>query len=650
MLNNKSIRFKLTVFILTGVIFIVLGLFSYYYFVSSKLLLKTALENAQHLTNETINKVENVFLASAKIPKNLAFVLENTTISDQEMIKFQEVVVRENDEIFASAIAFEPGEYKKNIKRYAPFFFKEDSLISFQNLDSGEYNYFLQDWYQIPKELNRAYWSEPYYDEGGGDILMSTYSVPFHRKDSDKLRGIITIDISLEWLQKIFQQLKIYESGYGFLLSQSGRYIVHPNEDLVMNASIFDIAESRNDSLLREAGRKMLRGEQSIVEISSPGTKEKFWLYYAPLLSNGYTMGIVIPQKEFYADLYQLNKTVFFSGIAGLIFLFAVISVISKKITLPLRNLSEATKVIGQGDFSVKLPQLTTGDEIGILSRSFEKMQITLKEYIENLKSATAEKERIQGELRIAHDIQMSIIPKTFPPFPNRNDVDIFGVLEPAKAVGGDLYDFFLLDDDHLCAAIGDVSGKGVPASLFMAVTRTLLRAKANKTMQLSIDEIITGMNIDLCSENEASMFVTFFLTIINLKTGEMKYCNAGHNFPYILHADGKLTELNQTHGLPLGVMDLSPYSFDKIQLEKGARLFLFTDGINEAENMEKELFDDRRLRQTLGSMGKEPSPRVIIETMRSRVKKFTGEAEQSDDLTMLSIKYKGNYAEKSTN
>ena len=642
MLNNKSLRFKLTLFILSGVSLIFVGIFSYYYHVSSTLLLKTARENSEHLTNEIVNKVENVFLSTAKIPENLAYVLQNSTMEAQNLINFQRIVVEKNREIYGSTIAFEKGEFKPDIDRFAPYFYRNGDTVAYQNLDSEAYNYFLQDWYQIPKEINKPYWSEPYFDEGGGNILMTTYSVPFYNSETQKFRGIITIDISLEWLQDIFSELKIYQSGYGFLITKSGRFVVAPNPDLIMNSSIFDVAELRNDSLLRETGRQMQQGKKGMVELTDPLSERKCWLYYAPFPSSGYSMGIIIPQHEFYAELFKLNRTVIISAFIGLGFLFGVISLISTRITQPLHNLSEITKDIGSGNFDVELPHMITGDEIGMLSRSFEKMQITLKEYIDNLQKATAEKERIQGELRIAHDIQMSIIPKTFPPFPHRKDVDIFGILEPAKAVGGDLYDFFLLDDDHLCVAIGDVSGKGVPASLFMAVTRTLLRAKANATMNMKIHEIVTSMNQDLCSENDTAMFVTFFLAIINLKNGKMQYCNAGHNFPYVIHTDGKVELLDKSHGLPLGVMDMNPYKSDKIQLDKGARLFLYTDGINEAENENHDLFDDFRLAEMMKKLKDEKKPEAIINSVYDEVKKFVGNAEQSDDMTMMTVIYKG--------
>lgn len=652
MLKNSSLRIKLSVYILAGTILVIGILFSYYYKVSRRLILESAQENAQHLTMETVNSIENVFRSASKIPENLAYVLETGSYEEQALYRLMASLVRNNSEIFGSTIAFEPGAFFPDSERFAPYFFKEGNRIVQSSLANPEYNYHLQDWYQIPKELNKPVWSEPYYDEGGGGIIMTTYSVPFYRADaghSDKtFRGIITIDISLVWLKEVFEKLSIYDTGYGFLLSNSGKYLVHPNPDNIMNASIFDIAELQHDPHLRELGRKMVRGKRGFTKVKQPFTGQEVYLYYAPFPSSGFSMGIVIPVDELFAVLSHLNRNIVIIGILGLLALLVVISFISGRITQPITRLSMATAQIGQGDFNAALPAIDSNDEIGQLMHSFEKMQIALAEYIENLKKTTADKEKIEGELRIAHDIQMSIIPKTFPPFPDRSDVDIFGILESAKAVGGDLYDFFLLDEDRLGAAIGDVSGKGVPASLFMAVTRTLLRAKSMNMKNASPGKIVTSMDIDLCTENDASMFVTFFYFILNLKTGELEYCNAGHNPPFVLDETGEITALNTVHGFPLGVMEAEPYRTGTIMIKPGARIVLYTDGVTEAENTNRELFKEKRLLDTLKLMKDVQDPKEITLAVKKAVKGFTLEAEQSDDLTMLVITYLGgNYSQE---
>ncbi|MBN2600823.1 MAG: HAMP domain-containing protein, partial [Candidatus Marinimicrobia bacterium] len=428
MLKNSSLRIKLSVYILAGTILVIGILFSYYYKVSRRLILESAQENAQHLTMETVNSIENVFRSASKIPENLAYVLETGSYEEQALYRLMASLVRNNSEIFGSTIAFEPGAFFPDSERFAPYFFKEGNRIVQSSLANPEYNYHLQDWYQIPKELNKPVWSEPYYDEGGGGIIMTTYSVPFYQADaghSDKtFRGIITIDISLVWLKEVFEKLSIYDTGYGFLLSNSGKYLVHPNPDNIMNASIFDIAELQHDPHLRELGRKMVRGKRGFTKVKQPFTGQEVYLYYAPFPSSGFSMGIVIPVDELFAVLSHLNRNIVIIGILGLLALLVVISFISGRITQPITRLSMATAQIGQGDFNAALPTIDSNDEIGQLMHSFEKMQIALAEYIENLKKTTADKEKIEGELRIAHDIQMSIIPKTFPPFPDRSDVD----------------------------------------------------------------------------------------------------------------------------------------------------------------------------------------------------------------------------------
>jgi len=644
MLKNRSLRFKLNLYILTGTILVALVIFTYYYSISRRLLLDNVEETARHLTLETVNQVESVFRSSGKIPENLACVIEMSQVDEKGLLRFLREVVNRNDEVFGSTVSFEPYAFFSDRERYGPYYFKGDNGLEFASLADPTYNYFLRDWYQIPKEIKRPIWSEPYFDEGGGDIVMATYSVPFYwDKDGEHcFRGIITIDISLEWLQHIFSQITIYQSGYGFLISPSGKYLIHPQQDFVMNESIFDVAEVNNDQSLREVGRSMVRGQTGFMNITDPVSGRDSYLYFAPFPSSGYSMGIVIPKVELYADMARLNKVIAVIGAVGLLVLFGVISFISTRITKPMRELSKAAEYIGQGDFSAPLPAIETGDEIGHLTASFGHMQQALKEYIANLKATTAAKEKIEGELRIAHDIQMSIIPKTFPPFPDRSDLDIFGILEPAKAVGGDLYDFFLLDDDHLCAVIGDVSGKGVPASLFMAVTRTLLRAKAMNMKGLTPGKIVASMNNDLCTDNTSAMFVTFFLLILDLRTSEIQYCNAGHNPPFLMTHDGQLESIAELHGLPLGIIEGEAYGTATKRLRPGDKIVLYTDGVTEAENVEQQLFEENRLAAVLRELGGKADARTVTLRIKESVTEFVAGAEQSDDLTLLILSHLG--------
>ena len=280
------------------------------------------------------------------------------------------------------------------------------------------------------------------------------------------------------------------------------------------------------------------------------------------------------------------------------------------------------------------------GDEVGLLAEAFVDMQGKLLEYLENLKRTTAAKERIESELKIAHDIQMSFLQKMFPPFPDRSEFDLYAMLEPAKEVGGDLYDFCMLDDDHLFFYVGDVSDKGVPAALFMAVTMTLMKRSAQEKGTHPA-EILRQVNVDLVSENANLLFVTLCCFFLNLKTGEFSYSNAGHNPPVILRADGAAEWLDLPEGLVLGVMAETEYKTRTATLKPGDAILLYTDGVTEAMSPSREVYSDERLLETsAGLIGKGASE--AAEILMASVKEHAAGAPPSDDITILTVKYRG--------
>ena len=274
------------------------------------------------------------------------------------------------------------------------------------------------------------------------------------------------------------------------------------------------------------------------------------------------------------------------------------------------------------------------GDEVGDLAQAFQRMETELENSIENLKKTTSTKERMESELNIGREIQMSMIPLIFPPFPDRKEIVIYGTMEPAREVGGDFYDFFFIDEDRFCFCIGDVSGKGVPAALFMAVTKTLIKSRAAD--DYSPASIITHINDELSRHNEAFMFVTIFIGILNTKTGTFLYTNAGHNPPYIKRKDGSIEQIDQLHGPVAGAISGLTYKEDKTSLSKKDILLLYTDGITEARNREKEFFSDKRLAEVLSSF-EDISAEDIVNSTVSEVKRFEDGADQADLIAALS-------------
>lgn len=613
--------------------------FSIYYYFTRNTIRETTRENAIFLANNTVNRIEQVLGPAEKIPEIVARMLESSFLTRDSLIPILRSILSKNKSIYASAIAYEPNYFPEQGKFYAPYVFRQGDSIRSTMLGDENYEYAFMDWYQIPKMTNAPYWSEPYYDEGGGNIIMTTYSVPFYtiREGRKTFTGVVTIDVSLNWLTEIMSSVKILNTGYAFLLSRNGVIITHPNKAYVMNQSIFTIASENNQPGMREVGRQMIQGKNNFAsaDFKSKWHSGKLWINYKGLPSSHWSIGVIYPDKEMFASLRKINLILLLLIVAGLSLLsFFTIKIINR-LTAPLKHFADSARLIAAGNFNVQLPEIKTQDEMKELYNSFSYMQKELSEYIVNLKDTTTAKEKIESELRIAREIQMAMIPHIFPPFPDLPQIDVFAVLKSAKEVGGDLYDFFVIDGDKFCFAIGDVSGKGVPASLFMAVTRTLVRSISDKEILPSV--IVSTLNKSLSMNNESSMFVTFFLGVLNLTTGEMSYSNAGHNPPVIIRKNGDVVMFEKTKFIPVGLFEDFEYGESSVRMESGDKIFLYTDGVSEAEDSENKLFGEENLLEII-RQNAHASPRDLIKKMEEGLATHVNGHTQSDDITMMTI------------
>ena len=541
MLRNRSLAFKLILFFSASSILIFSIVLAYTYYYSREIIQANEEKDARNLALMKATRIETVLNSVQKVTQGLADYLEHSSCSKGEILAMIRTTVKHNPEIYGSSIAFEPYGFDKKTPFLAPYFHRKREKIEFADLADGSYAYLQGDWYQIPKELQTPQWSEPYFDEGGGNIFMTTYSVPFYGKvgGERRFRGIVTADVSLEGLQEIVSSIKILKTGYGFLISKNGTLVTHPSKELIMNETLFGVAEARGDARLREIARKMIKGESGSLPFQDLVSARKCWMTYTPIPSSGWSLAVLFPLDELTADINRLYRTMIVMAVIGLVLLSVAVIFISRTITRPLRAMSKATEDIAKGNLDNALPPVTSRDEVGKMAEGFMTMQKSLKEYIRKLTETTAAKERMESELSIAREIQMSILPKIFPPFPDHPEFDLYAVIEPAREVGGDFYDFFQIDPTHLCFVIADVSGKGVPASLFMAVTKTLIKATAKAGITPA--EILTQVNEELASGNDAAMFVTIFCGILDTETGEIRYANAGHNPPLLIDTEGKV-------------------------------------------------------------------------------------------------------------
>ncbi len=621
---------------------LVFGLAIGYNYIQARAMITGKLEpTARHLVTAAAARVEKVITSVTAQTESMARSLEILGVSDATLLPFIQASVLSHPDVYGSAVAFETWPDGRFKTPRAPYFYRTAEGVGSLDL-ANSYDYHLQDWYQIARELGRTEWSEPYFDEGGGDALMATCSVPFFETKNGRRRiaGIVTADVSLKRLTDIVSSIQVLKTGYGFLLSRNGTFLAHPRQDLIMNESLFSLAEDRNSPEIRKIGRSMVRGESGFIPYQAVSGVDS-WMYYAPLPSVGWTLGVIFPKDELFADIRALTFAMAGMGLAGFLLLALVIVLIARTITTPIRALADATTRIAEGDFTAPLPRVSSKDEVGALTRDFRIMRDSLTEHIRQLTETTAARERMESELKIAHDIQMSILPKTFPPFPSRDEFDLYATIAPAREVGGDFYDFFQLDEDRLCFVIGDVSGKGVPAALFMAVTKTLIKSFARDKQDVSPEAILVHVNEELAADNDACMFVTLFCGILHTITGEVYYANAGHNPPLLVRRDGTVSWLPKAKALMAGPMPGISYSLERLVLEPGESLFLYTDGVTEAMNQAEELYSEQRLETELSLFAGQPIRRGI-DSVLSSIRRFVDGAEQSDDITMMAVRYSG--------
>ncbi len=360
-----------------------------------------------------------------------------------------------------------------------------------------------------------------------------------------------------------------------------------------------------------------------------------------PVKDLGLVVLAVESRDEVFAAVGRIWSTALMIGGVFLVLALLVGVLGGKRLSAPIAAVSEAAGKVAGGDFSVRVP-VAGKDEVGELGKSFNQMAGQLTDTLKKLQETTAAKERMQTELAIGHNIQMSMVPLHFPAFPERSEFDIHAALKPAFEVGGDYYDFFLVDDDTLAVCIADVSGKGVPAALFMAVTRTLVKTHAKGG--LGPDEILEKVNDDLAKDNDACMFVTVFLGLMKISTGALTFTNAGHNPAYIKRKGGKTERLEQLHGPVVAAIEEVPYASGTTTLAPGDTLLLYTDGVNEAMNIKQELFTDERLANLIRDKQWGSSSQAV-DVILDDVWKFQGKADQADDVTVVALRYLGKKA-----
>ncbi|BAL83182.1 putative protein serine/threonine phosphatase [Selenomonas ruminantium subsp. lactilytica TAM6421] len=535
-----------------------------------------------------------------------------------------------------------------------------DSAARFANDASNTpltFNATSRPWYRLAQNQGKLTFTEVYSDSFSGGLRIAC-TMPY--EVNGEFAGVVAMST---YLENISQLVLNAQTDTCFVLDDNGHILFYKDENnMIKDVDSKQDLRTLDNAGMAEAIKAMTQGEKGARNVIING--KEYYLAFAPIKQVGWSFAAAIDADEVLKTEEQAREDVLaiarknvgnMNSYMTLIMLAmaVVILVIIAGVTWqgrrmgnrfvhPIMELSDGVREIASGNLDKKL-EINTGDEIEHLSKCFNAMTDELQSYMKNLTKVTAEKERIATELNVATNIQESMLPNIFPPFPDRSDFDIYATMHAAKEVGGDFYDFYMLDENHVVITIADVSGKGVPSALFMVISKTILKNFAlTMTGENDLAAVVSCTNDQLCQNNDAMMFVTAFVGMLDVKTGKFVYVNAGHNPPLLYrHKEQKFTYLQVKRNFVMGGMEEMDYQGQELMLEPGDKLFLYTDGVTEALSEKEELFGEERLQTCLNASAAKPIKDLMADVNKS-LSQHVGQAEQSDDITMLALVYNG--------
>jgi len=638
MKSRNSLSLKLSLTILSIILLIFVSIVFYNFRISQGILLKEAENNAKNISHLTISQIEDALNSVENASGIVAGYISQNFINQADIDKMLRLLANNDEQITSSFVLLDQGGADSNPSEFHYYYRKDENGIA--QSQAGNVNTTMDTWLKRIIERNEAFWSEPYLDPKTGD-MEAAYLVPAYFSDMNHVlvKGLVGIELRLKWLQEVINTKKVFKSDYIFIISKEGKPVLTPGKRYDNDTDIYAMAKEMNNPAFLELGKKMMKGETGFEQLPEILTDVKSVVYYSPVPSTNWSVAVVFPDHELYSDLYFTTIKIAVAGLLGFILICIATILILRRLTQPLRELAQAANTIGHGNFEVIMPDIKSNDEVGVLKDSLLTMQLELQSYIQNLVKTEKEKEHIESELQVAKAIQMGYLRQDFDTFSAGKDIEIAALIKPAHEVGGDFYDYFMVDESTVCISIGDVAGKGVPAALLMTIVLSLTRS-GNYTGD-HLKTVVEKINNLLCRQNENSMFTTFFIGLLNIRNRELTFCNAGHNFPYLIR-DEQLFEVRGTHGIALGVIENQVYKTGKLSMNIGDAVILYTDGITDAENQTGEFFNKNRLEDVL-MLSKNLPVIGITKAVHQQLKKFTDGQTQSDDFTVLAVRYKDN-------
>ncbi len=637
--NFRGLAFKQSVWILIGVTIAFAMTFGVIRSQIKQGIYNLVVQKGEEISEANVTFIDKLFNTGRKIGDDIAENLGKREMTKAEMDEFLLQSLgnarRILPQVIAVVVAFEPGmgpETKNGeFMRLARYVNDATVLVTGTNYQDKE-------WYASTRDGGTSRWQEPFIGEFVHEPI-AVYTIPIIRRDKkgeDVLVGVLAVDMSIDFLKNTIASVPVSDSGYAMILSSKSTIVAHPKSvDLGGDENNLVVEKVKTekgedfDRVTQKAEHGLFRG--------FVGDSDQSAIYYTTIKSNNWIFMVVWPMQKFLEGQSSFVRLIGVFILGGYILILIFVLIISYRISHPLRQLAKAVDKFGHGNFDAELPVVKGHDEIALLASAFSDMQASIKENIKTQKSLG----RIERELDFARNIQLAMLPENEVE-ENCNDDrhELAPFMLPAKEVGGDFYDFFKIDNDHLCVVIGDVSGKGVPASLFMMVSRIILRTMMKNLK--SVENTFNSTNFALARRNKLNMFVTVWMGVVDLRTGHVEFASAGHNPPAIRHADGSVEFVKSKSGLVMAAMEDVRYQTQTCELLPGDTLFLYTDGVTEATNSNDELFGEARLLDTLAK-SKDLATTDICKFVKNEIDSFVNGAPQFDDITMMGVKYIGN-------
>ena len=595
------------------------------------------LERLQRESQETISTVvidmENWLAGVESSTQLLARVLEQRDYTEAGLVQILRDAVDVNGDIFGAAIALVPAKPGRQAG-FAPYFFRGDDALEYVDLADPDYNYQHQAWYEDAVSAGQPMWVEPYFDDGGGKVLMTTYAVPVYRRNPAGERfiyAVVTADVPLGELHDYLQRLRLGNSGFGILLSRSGTLLSGRNPANIMRDYSDTLVGQQDRNSWQEMFEAALQGQVVTRQLTCTDVPGRCVIRLGALKSTGWPVGVVYSEDEMTAPLREFELKTVLVGLATLLLMAIAVATVTRRLTRPLTALALASDRFAQGDLEAPLPEVKGKDEVARLVHSFAAMKRDLKSYISDLEAATARRSRLEGELGAAREIQMAMLPQGGEATEQAEEFSLWARVLPARSVGGDLYSY-LLRDRQLFFTVGDVSDKGIPAALFMARAISLVQQLAANAADPG--RAMASLNDALAASNDNCMFVTVFLGILDLERLELRFASAGHPAPSLVR-NAQVSSLEQDTGPALGLAPGLDFPVNTLQLQPGDRLAIYTDGFDEAFNTRDEMFGVDRFNETLVTGRSLPIASAGAELFTS-LAGYVGESPQSDDITLL--------------